>query len=70
MWGNTVERGRPQVTIWHMHIACWIPKAALTISNTDCFSPATMVTRKPLAVTLRVLFVISVNAAPTVSHET
>ena len=27
MWKNIVERGRPQVTIWHMRIACWIPKA-------------------------------------------
>jgi hypothetical protein len=27
MWKNTVERGRPQMTIWRMRIACWIPKA-------------------------------------------
>jgi hypothetical protein len=27
MWKNIVEPGRPQMTIWHMHIACWIPKA-------------------------------------------
>jgi hypothetical protein len=27
MWKNTVERGRPQLTIWRMRIACWIPKA-------------------------------------------
>jgi len=27
MWKNIVEQGRPQMTIWHMHIACWIPKA-------------------------------------------
>jgi len=26
MWKNVVERGRPQMTIWRMHIACWIPK--------------------------------------------
>ena len=25
--GNTVELDRPQMTIWHMRIACWIPKA-------------------------------------------
>jgi hypothetical protein len=24
---NTVEPGRPQMTIWRMRIACWIPKA-------------------------------------------
>jgi hypothetical protein len=25
MWKNTVEPGRPQTTIWPLHIACWIP---------------------------------------------
>jgi hypothetical protein len=28
------ERGRPQMTIWRMRIACWIPKA--TDTHTDC----------------------------------
>ena len=28
MWKNIVERGRTQIAIWRMHIACWIPKAA------------------------------------------
>jgi len=27
MWKNIVEWGRPQMTIWSMPIACWIPKA-------------------------------------------
>jgi uncharacterized paraquat-inducible protein A len=27
MWKNIVEGGRPQLTIWHMRIACWIPNA-------------------------------------------
>jgi hypothetical protein len=27
MWKNMVERGRTQVTIWSMCIACWIPMA-------------------------------------------
>jgi hypothetical protein len=27
MCKNIVERGRPQMTIWPMSIACWIPKA-------------------------------------------
>ena len=26
MWENTVESGRPQMTIWRMRIAFWIPK--------------------------------------------
>jgi hypothetical protein len=48
MWENIVERGRPQLTIWRMHIACWIPKDTDTHSeyvNTYCFSTATMVMR-------------------------
>jgi hypothetical protein len=28
IWKNTVELGRPQMTIWRMRIACWVPKAA------------------------------------------
>jgi len=27
MWKNSVERGRPLMTIWRMLIACWITKA-------------------------------------------
>jgi hypothetical protein len=27
---NTVERGRPQMAIWRMRFACWIPKATNT----------------------------------------
>jgi len=27
MWENIVEPDRPQMTIWRMRIACWIPKA-------------------------------------------
>jgi len=36
---NNVEPGRPQMTIWRMHIACWIPKAinTLRICNTFLF---------------------------------
>ena len=30
MWKNIVEPDRPQMTIWRMRIACWIPKAANT----------------------------------------
>jgi hypothetical protein len=31
MWENMVERGRPQLTIWRMRIACYTPK----VTNTD-----------------------------------
>jgi len=27
MWKNNVNLGRPQITVWRMHTACWIPKA-------------------------------------------
>jgi hypothetical protein len=27
MWENSVEPDRPQMTIWRMRIAWWIPKA-------------------------------------------
>jgi hypothetical protein len=30
MWKNIVEPGRHQMTVWHMHFACWIPKATNT----------------------------------------
>ena len=42
MWKNIVERCRPQITIWRMRIASWIPKATNTfrLCNTHCFSTA------------------------------
>jgi len=51
---NIVERGRPQMTIWRMRTACWIPKATYTLRlcSTHCFSTAKMVTRTRLNVTL------------------
>jgi hypothetical protein len=33
MWKNIVERGRPQIAIWRMRIACWITKATKTHSE-------------------------------------
>jgi len=30
---NTVEPDRPQMTIWRMRIACWIPKGTNTLSE-------------------------------------
>ena len=56
MWKNIVELGRPQMTIWPMRIACWIPKATntLRICNSYCFSIATAVERTRLIVTFYV----------------
>ena len=31
---NTVEWGTPQMKVWRMHIACWIPKATYTHTHT------------------------------------
>jgi hypothetical protein len=33
MWENIVERGRTQMAIWRMRVACWIPKATDTNSE-------------------------------------
>ena len=33
MWKNFVERCRPQITIWRMSIARWIPKVTNTHSE-------------------------------------
>jgi hypothetical protein len=32
-WKNTVEKGRPQMTMWRTRIVCWIPKATNTHSE-------------------------------------
>jgi hypothetical protein len=42
IWKNIVERGRPQMAIWRMRIACWIPKA------TDTHSEYVILTAFPL----------------------
>jgi len=33
MWKNFVERGKSQMTIWRMRIACWVAKATNTHSE-------------------------------------
>jgi hypothetical protein len=33
MWKNFVQSGRPQMTIWYMRIACWVPRATNTHSE-------------------------------------
>jgi hypothetical protein len=30
MWKNTADPCRSQMTIWRIHIPCWIPKATTT----------------------------------------
>jgi hypothetical protein len=42
MWKKVEEPGRPQMTIWRLHIACWIPKA------TDTHSEYAIITTFPL----------------------
>ena len=49
MWKkNILEPGRPQMTIWRMRIACWIPKA------TDTHSEYVILTAFPLQKCLHV----------------
>jgi hypothetical protein len=33
MWKNTVDWDRPEMTMWRMRIACWVPKATNTYSG-------------------------------------
>ena len=33
IWKNLAERGRPQIAVWRMRIACWIHKATNTHSG-------------------------------------
>jgi len=53
MWKIIVEPDGPQMTIWRIRTACWVPKATdtLRICNTCCFSAATIITRTLLNVT-------------------
>ena len=37
MWKNIVEPGWPQMTVWRMRIACWIPQA--TNTHTEYVNP-------------------------------
>jgi hypothetical protein len=63
MWKNIVQPDRPQMTIWRMRIACWIPKATNTdsrVSNTNWISTTTMDAWKYLNVKLYVHCVSSV----------
>ena len=46
-----MEPDRPQITVWRMRIACWIPKAT-NACNTYRFFTATMVARTRLNITL------------------
>jgi hypothetical protein len=34
IWKNVVQLDRPQLTVWGMHFACWIPKATHTHTHT------------------------------------
>jgi len=45
MWKNFIEPDRQQMTIWRMRFACWITKAAHTLSlcNIHCLYTTTMV---------------------------
>ena len=38
MWKNIVDAGRPQMTVWHMRIAFWIPKVTNTHSQYVIFT--------------------------------
>ena len=55
--GKNVERGRSQMTIWRMRIACWIPKAKNTHSQyviLTVFSQQQLLQEHPSTLTLHV----------------
>ena len=57
IWKNVVQRGRPQMAIWRMRTACWLPKSykhTHRLCNTHCFSTTAMVARTRLCVMLYV----------------
>jgi len=63
MWKNIVERGRPQMAIWCMRIACWIPKATNRHSEyviITALHTARMVTRTRLVVTLHAQYLYTI----------
>ena len=54
MCKNIVDPSGPQMTVWRMSIAYWLPKATNTqIFNTNCFYTATLVTRMHFSVVHR-----------------
>ena len=65
-WKNFAERGRPQMTIWRMLIACWITKATDTHSEyviLIAFPLATVVARTRLNASLHVHFLSCLTLA-------
>ena len=35
MWKTILQQGRPRMTIWRMHMACWVRKATHTHTRTQ-----------------------------------
>jgi hypothetical protein len=70
MWKNIVERGRPQMTLWRMRIACWIPRAINT--HSEYIIPITFPLQQRLYESASVLhhkyIVCLVNYLPCVWH--
>jgi len=54
MWINIVEQRWPQMTVWSIHIACWIPKG----TNTNVMFIAFPLARTPLHATLWVRYLL------------
>jgi len=53
MWENIVEPNRPQMTVWHMPIACWVPETK-TLSEYVTLSAVKIVAQTYLIVILYV----------------
>jgi hypothetical protein len=65
MWKNNVQFDRPEMTIWRLRVAYWLPKTtnanSRNIYNNYCLSTATLVAQTRLNVTsLPTLFIFSI----------
>jgi len=62
MWKNIAEPNRPQMKIWRVRIACWIPKATNTHSKfvmfIDFFHSNSGCTKEPQCYVIRILLVL------------
>ena len=46
MWKNSVEPGRPRMSVWRMRVSCWMTNVTNThIDYVNCFSTATKFAR-------------------------
>jgi hypothetical protein len=62
IWKNTEEQGRPQIKIWRMRFACWVPKAThahtQVVQYSSLFQGNNGCTKAPQCYVIRTLLVL------------